>query len=126
MSAATVAFTVAFNPAYSMPASEGVSAQNTPLVIVRFNQRKVYYEKSLYNAVSRAVQVKPSVMFSLVAYVPQTRDPLLNQRHLNLASAHLNEVSSNMVKMGVQANRLSLSTRLNPGIKHDEVHLFVR
>ena len=54
----------------SAPATAPRDHTNTPLMVVRFNQRHVYYQRPLYTAVSRALEVKPSARFTMVSVVP--------------------------------------------------------
>lgn len=97
-----------------------------PLVVVRFNQPTVHYQKALTNAVQRAMALKPGAMFNVVSYVPYTADPLINQRYLSVANAHLRDVSDTFMQMGVAVDKIVLSTELESQLKDDEVHVYVR
>lgn len=113
-------------PAWAQPAVVGVSGISKPLVVIRFNQRKVNYEQSLYMAVSQAVSAKPDVVFDLVSYVPNGTNPEMSQKLMSEASVHLREVADNLVRMGIPAQRLNVTSELEPSIRFDEVHVFVR
>ncbi len=46
------------------PAVEAAeSDQSPPLVTIRFNQPRVYFDQQLYSAISKAIAVKPEVTF---------------------------------------------------------------
>lgn len=92
----------------------------TPLMIIRFNQRHVYFERSLYNVVSKALEVKSSVMFDLVSMVPGS------ERGAAAAEGNLGKVVSALSEMGVPRSRLSISRQDAPNLEASEVHLFVR
>ena len=109
-----------------LPVLRLVAPVNKPLMIIRFNQRKVYFEQQMYNAVARAVSAKPSVVFDIISYIPQSRDHEKNMRVMTKASKHLKSITDSLVKMGVPATRFSVSTKLTPGISYDEIHIFVR
>jgi hypothetical protein len=76
--------------------------------------------------VSQAVNAKPDVMFDLISYVPSSGDADRNEALRSQASQHLRQVADDLVKMGVPAERLNLSTEVEPSIRFDEVHVFVR
>lgn len=103
------------------PAYQGASADHysTPLMVVRFNQRKVYFERQLYEAVSRAVEAKPSVRFLLVSHVPQYGSS-------DTAERNFNKVYRTLTDMGVPASRISSERFADGAITESEVHVFVR
>lgn len=116
----------AMNPAHSMVPVSMTAVINKPLVILRFNQRKIYFEQPLYNAVAKAVQVKPNVRFSVVSYVPNVGDLEKDQQLMARANKNTRSVTDAMVRMGVPLQRLHVKTQLDPRLKHDEVHIFVQ
>jgi len=124
MSLASLAFMQMVAPAHSMNGS--AYAGNKPLMIVRFNQRKVYYERPLYNAVVKAMNAKPDVVFDVISYVPQTQNPEQNQRHIALSTTHMRALADSFMQMGVGANRINMSTQINPALRFDEIHIFIR
>lgn len=101
-------------------------AESKPLVLLRFNQRSIHYEQQLFMAISRAVEVKPAVMFDVVSMVPQTHEPQRNAEWLATARYHTQEVVQSMHRMGVPPSRIRISERPERALSHDEVHLFVR
>lgn len=114
-------------PAYSAtPLPVAMTAADTPLVVIRFNQRRVYYEQPLYTAVSRAMEIKPDVRFHLIGFVPATGDSSKDEKLLKLSNQHLSEVSRTLMGMGIAQPQISTSTELASGIQFDEVHIFVQ
>ena len=110
-------------PAISVVATRQAVAQSadhttTPLMVIRFNQPRIYFQRPLYNAVSRALAAKPSVMFNLINYVP-TKDNGAAQRDLQAVLNTLNE-------MGVPSSRVSVNSQQDPTLRFSEVHLYVR
>lgn len=102
------------------------SALSKPLVIIRFNQRRVFYEQALYQALSRAIEAAPAVHFHVVSYIPQSGDRQKDIASQNLASQHLNDVLGQMRQMGVPSQQMSVSSQFDASIAHTEVHVFVR
>jgi hypothetical protein len=100
----------------------GYNTTSGPLVIIRFNQRHVQFEQALYNALSRALQAKPSVMFDIVSYTPMGA----SARGQQSAQQNLARVVNSMRQMGVPAERISVTHQPQSGIPTSEVHIFVR
>ena len=98
---------------------------NKPLVVIRFNQRQVYYENQLFTALDRAVAVKPSVLFEVVSYVPTGRDERASADLAARAQANLNRVLGSLGEMGVPASRIQVTTERDGALKHQEVHIYV-
>ena len=97
-----------------------------PLVVVRFNQPNVYYDKQLYSAVSQAVTVKPEVMFDVVSNAPSTGDQDKDAQWIRLASQHTQAVVASLQKIGVPMERMRVTGHAQSGIKYDETQIFVR
>jgi len=102
------------------------AAQQEPLVIIRFNQPRVYYEKQLYGAVSQAVATKPEVMFELVSFVPTRADPKQNAGWEATARQNAQAVMNSLKRMGVPASRVSYRTQIAANAPYDVIYLFVR
>lgn len=102
------------------------SHSDTPLLVVRFNQDRVYYQQPLYNAVSRALEAKPSVLFNIVAVIPQTDSESANQQSQAATQARAGTLVGEMVKMGVPQSRLRVSYQKSTFAQAPEVHIFVQ
>lgn len=107
-------------------AAAGGAEGSTPLAIIRFNQDRVYYDQALYHAVSRAVKVKSSVVFDVVAIVPVVGDPATDRRMQESSITKGNEVVASLRKMGIPAQRVSLASHQSDTAQSTEVHVFVR
>lgn len=99
---------------------------DTPLLVLRFNQERIYYQQPLYTAISRAVQAKPGVMFNIITLIPQTGDARDNQQSTVAAQTNTNMVVRDMVKMGVPQNRIRVSYQNGSNLDSSEMHLFVQ
>lgn len=97
-----------------------------PLVVLRFNQDRVYYEQPLFQAIEKAVAVKPGVMFDVVSIAPSTGDAAKDAEWQRTASSHTQAVVTSMQKMGVPLSRMAISGQPQTGLNADEVHIFVR
>lgn len=97
-----------------------------PLVIIRFNQPRVYYEQQLYQAMSKAVAIKPELMIDVVSFAPQASDSDANDAWQQAASKHTQQVVAALESMGVPRARIQVSGERLAGIRADETHIFVR
>lgn len=98
---------------------------DTPLLVVRFNQDRVYYQQSLYSVISRAVQAKPSVMFNIITLIPQTGDSSSDKKSTVVAQTNTNALVRDMVQMGVPQNRIRVSYQNGSNLQSSELHMFV-
>lgn len=112
--------------ALSMALGSFAYAQGNPLVIIRFNQQRIYYEQQLYGAVSKAVAAKPTVMFDLVSYVPTTGDEKIDAQWQATARHNSQAILKSMMGMGVPASRMNMRVQPMRGGEYDELHLFVK
>lgn len=115
---ATVLVTAQFPSAWAQ------SHFDTPLMVVRFNQERIYYQQPLYTAISRAVDAKPGVVFNIITVIPQTGSERDQQKSTVAAQTNTNTVVQDMVKMGVPQNRIRVSYQTGH-VEFSELHLFV-
>ncbi len=97
-----------------------------PLVVLRFNQERVYYEQPLFQAIAKAVAIKPEVMFDVVSLSPATGNAGTDSAWQSTASAHTQTVVASMQQMGVPMSRMNITGQKQTGLTADEVHIFVR
>jgi len=96
------------------------------LVIIRFNQARVYYDNQLYQAISKAVAIKPDLMIDVVSYSPETNDTDTDEQWQQAASQHTQQVVNTLQQIGVPRSRISVSGERVAGIRTDETHIFVQ
>ena len=97
------------------------AAQHVPLMVVRFNQRRVYYERQLQHVVSKAKRIKPDVQIELVSYFPASAG---GQQH-GARQSQLQQVVGSLRKLGIPRQRIRTVASNSSMIRHHEVHLFV-
>jgi hypothetical protein len=106
--------------------AQPVAFSEKALVTIRFNQQRVYYDQQLFGAVSKAVAVKPTVTFDIIAYAPSTGNAATDTQWRQAASAHAQAVVATMQNIGVPLSRMHVSGQHMPGLKFDEVHVIAR
>lgn len=101
------------------------AASDVPLVIIRFNQRKVMYERQLYNAIAKAVEIKPDVVLDIISFVPQTGNSRADDRLQSSALTQTSGVINSLRGMGIPQERMHVSREASPNIRFHEVHVYV-
>lgn len=101
-------------------------AQAAPFMVIRFNQQRMYYEQPLYNAVAKAVALKPEVMFDVVAVAPRTGDSSLDREWQERSRANVQHVVGTFNSIGVPTSRLTVSYAQQDNLRFDEVHVSAR
>lgn len=114
------------HPLHASPAPRMLTAADQPLVIIRFNQDKVVYKRSLYRALTKALDANPEMVFDVVAFSPTAGDPASSAQLMESGHARAAEVINNMRLMGLPDARISLSQQASPQVDTQEVHIFVR
>jgi hypothetical protein len=115
--------------AASMPAPEATPAaagQRRPLVTIRFDKPHIAFEQALYTALSRALQRKPDASFELVAVSPGSGDAAQVSRYTSEAKRNAQNVMHALSRMGLPAERLTLSAMTSDRVRTSEVQIFVR
>lgn len=111
-------------PSYNGSASfsNKSAASGSPLFVAKFNKTNVKYHDGLKQAVSRAIEKKPGVMFEVVAVSPANGNALVK----NSAQSNASQIFQDMIDMGVGAERIGLSSRTSPAANTAEVQIFVK
>ena len=116
--ALSMAALMAAAPAFSQTtATELQGERRIPLVVVRFNQPDTHFATALTNAVKKAVETKPGVVFDVVV-----RPALASET----AQANLTRVSTVIQRAGIPISNISTAATPNGGRRYDEVYVFVR
>lgn len=101
------------------------SANEIPLVVIRFNQRRVFFEKPLYNAVSKAVAAKPNVVFDVVSFVPQASSSGSQDKVDANAASQQASVINTLQQIGISRQQIRVSRDIAPDTQFHEVYVYV-
>ena len=96
-----------------------------PLVVVRFDRPDVAYEQALYNAVSRALERRPTAVFEVVAVAPSSGGAGRVALNSNQARRNAESVRGSLQRMGLPQSRVSMSSRTSEAAQSNEVHVFL-
>jgi hypothetical protein len=108
-----------------IPAMAQVDMDQKPLVVIRFNQPRVYYERQLYDAMSQAVARKSDVMLDVVSNAPATGNPTLDARWVATASHNTQAVVASLERMGVPRARMHITGATDADLRFDETRIYV-
>lgn len=112
-------------PAYASAKPERI-AHRRPLVTIRFDRPDVPYERPLYNAISHALDRRPSAVFDLVAVSPSAGSAAQVTINADEAKRNAENVMRSLAQMGLPASRLAVSATTSRSVKTGEVRIYVR
>ncbi len=97
-----------------------------PLVIIRFDKENIDYEQDVYNALSKALEKKPSALFDLVAVSPSRGNAAESSLAASAARKNGEKVLRSLTHMGLPMERITLNAASSNSAVTSEVHLYVR
>lgn len=106
----------------AQPQAQAAVEQRQPVMILRFNQRNVHYEKHLASIIRRAQQIKPDVQFDVVSILPSGGERSFWQKK---TTARVKQLTESFARNGVSGDRIHTSQKIAP-VSSDEIHIFVR
>ena len=101
-------------------------AAGAPIVAIKFARANTNYQKTLYAALSQALQAQPSASFNVVGVSPTRGTAAAVQTAQSDARKHAQDVMKTMTEMGVPAARMDISSATDPSIRTSEVRVFLR
>ena len=97
-----------------------------PLVTIRFDRPGVEYERSLYTALSQALELRPGAEFTVLAVSPAAGTAANVQLAQAESRANAERVFRSMSDMGLPPDRVQLSATTSAGVSSNEVRIYVR
>jgi len=97
-----------------------------PLVVIRFDQPNVAYQKAVYNAVSQVLERRPNATFDLVSVAPNAGGAAAVAMNSTKARRSAEGVLRSLVEMGLPPNRVTVSANTSPSARGNEVHIYLR
>jgi len=102
------------------PAHAARDHYTVPLVVIRFNQQRVHYERPLFNAISKALNTKEDARFNVIYYHITG-----NERLQKRSDDSFKEVLANLADMGIPRSRIGVKKQPSPELGYSEVHIYV-
>ncbi len=108
------------------PIPEQRPADRRPLVRIRCDGPRTNYADALEEAVATALARLPDAVFDLVAVIPAGAGTEPAAQADGGALLYAQEVMASLLAMGIEPDRLSLSSATGDGTTVDEIHLYIR
>jgi len=102
------------------------NADREPLLVIRFNQQHVYFDRVLRQAVEVTEKTKAGAVYNVVSVEPAGGDNHeQNERISAVATSNLNTVVQEIQNLGVQSSRITTSTQPSATATLQEIDIFV-
>jgi hypothetical protein len=98
----------------------------TPIMVIRFNQNHVFFQRALRQAVEATNKAKPGAFFDVVSMVPVGGTMAQSERVNSSAADNLNSVVQEMQNLGVTSSQIHTSTESTPTATIQEIDIFVQ
>lgn len=111
---------------YSNPSQSPSINNPRPLVKIKFDKAQVDYEQPVYTALNETLNQYPNARFELVAVQPASENVAFQAIESTRARRNAENVLRSLVQMGLEQQRLDLSTAQSNDAATNEVHIYVR
>lgn len=120
-----LALIMAISPVTFASPTKDVQAQTAdnrqvPLVVIRFNQQRVYFKRPMANAIQRALNISSDVRFRVIHYTPKFNNRISQER----ADRNFKSVMTHLQGLGVRPQNITVKNQIASGLTHTEVHLY--
>lgn len=92
------------------------------VMIIRFNQKYVYFENALKKVVDRVSAVKPNALYEIQSLVPNDSSDANSRQYLD----NLRSVIASLNHLGISKDRISVRTDVTDIVQSQEVNIFIR
>ena len=103
-----------------------VNITGLPLVVIRFDDPNIDYEKTLYDAIGTTVDKKPDASFGLVAVAPIGKNEGETRINSSKVKKYAERVLRSMVSFGMPSKKIALTAKTSGDVVVPEVHIFVQ
>ena len=103
-----------------------VNITGLPLVVIRFDDPSIDYEKTLYDAIGTTVDKKPNASFGLVAVSPIGKNEGETRINASKVKKYAERVLRSMVSFGLPSKKIALTAKTSSDVVVPEVHIFVQ
>lgn len=103
-----------------------VAGQQSPLVIIRFNQRNVYFEQALANALAKAKSVKPTASYTVLLTLPPGDSKKAAAQIAKAGNYNLARVVTVLRENGISDANIRIVREESASVGSDEVRVFIQ
>ena len=103
-----------------------VNITGLPLVVIRFDDPDIDYEKTLFDAIGTTIDKKAGANFGLVAVSPIGKNEGETRINSSKVKKHAERVLRSLVSFGLPSKRVALSAKTSGDVVVPEVHIYVQ
>ncbi|TAE34696.1 MAG: hypothetical protein EAY65_01790 [Alphaproteobacteria bacterium] len=100
-------------------------ANSVPLIVITYNQPRIHYNKQLYQAMSRAVAIKPELMVTVASFIPKTSNSRYNEQMRHSSMRQRQQLIHDLRAIGIPKDRIHVTTEYVTDSKHHELYVYV-
>ena len=103
-----------------------VNISGLPLVVIRFDDPDINYEKTLFDAIGITVDKKPGANFGLVAVAPIGKNEAETRINSSKVKKYAERVLRSLVSFGLPSKKVALTAKTSGDVVVPEVHIYVQ
>ena len=103
-----------------------VNISGLPLVVIRFDDPDINYEKTLFDAIGTTVDKKSDASFGLVAVAPIGKNEGETRINSSKVKKYAERVLRSMVSFGLPSKKVALTAKTSGDVVVPEVHIYVQ
>ena len=103
-----------------------VNISGLPLVVIRFDDPDINYEKTLFDAIGTTVDKKPDATFGLVAVAPIGKNEGETRINSSKVKKYAERVLRSLVSFGLPSKKVALTAKTSGDVVVPEVHIYVQ
>ncbi len=103
-----------------------VTITGLPLVVIRFDDPDINYEKTLFDAVGTTVDKKSDATFGLVAVAPIGKNEGETRINSSKVKKYAERVLRSLVSFGLPSKKVALTAKTSGDVVVPEVHIYVQ
>lgn len=103
-----------------------VNITGLPLVVIRFDDPDIDYEKTLFDAIGTTIDKKAGANFGLVAVSPIGKNEGETRINSSKVKKYAERVLRSLVSFGLPSKRVALSAKTSGDVVVPEVHIYVQ
>ena len=103
-----------------------VNISGLPLVVIRFDDPDINYEKTLFDAIGITVDKKSDASFGLVAVAPIGKNEAETRINSSKVKKYAERVLRSLVSFGLPSKKVALTAKTSGDVVVPEVHIYVQ
>ena len=103
-----------------------VNISGLPLVVIRFDDPDIDYEKTLYDTIGTTIDKLPNASFGLVAVSPIGKNEGETRINSSKVKKYAERVLRSLVSFGLPSKKVALSAKTSGDVVVPEIHIYVQ